>query len=84
MIDRAAALAAVLQQLLVGSDFNPGIDLVDDIGPQRRSPQNPSQDLQSLDIRGPIDLGCEIIDANLWRSSGIGAPDAQRASALGP
>jgi len=57
MIDRAAARAAVIQQLLVGRDFCAGINLFDHIGTERRRMQNLSQYFQAFDVGGAINLG---------------------------
>ncbi len=84
MIDRAAALAAVTQQVRVGDHALAWIDLIDHVGAQRRRLQNLAQDLQAFDVRGAVDLGPEIIDPDLGRLRRICAADAQRAAAFRP
>ncbi len=77
-------LAAERQQVLVADDLRAGIDLLDRIGLERRRGQNLAQDLEALDEGGAVGFGREIVDADLRRHRRIGAPDAQRAAALGP
>ena len=77
VIDGAAALPAVVQELLIGLDLDTGIELIDDIRTERGRLQDFSQHLQAFDVGGAIDLGREVIDANLRRRGGIGAPDTK-------
>jgi len=81
MVDRAAALATVIQQVLVGETFAPGRP-PDHIGTERgacRIFATPS----AFDVRGAIDLGGEVVDPYFRRRTRVGASDAKRATALG-
>ena len=84
MIDRAAALPAKSQQILIAHNLRTRLGLLDHEGLERRRGQNLAQDLQALDIDGAIGFGREVIDADFRRRHRVGALDAKRAAALRP
>ena len=73
--DRAAAGAGVGQHVVVADPRRPGLDLLGDVGLERRGPAEPAGELQAVDDAAPVGLGGEVVGGDR-RLVGRGPPSA--------
>src|SRR3954465_7762416 len=83
MVDGAAPLTAIVQQLGIRGHLRSGIVLVDHERLQRRCMQYLAQDLQAFHVGGAVGLGRHVVDADLRRHCRVSALDAQGPAAFG-